>query len=293
MKPRLAIRIAPPESVAEFPLPRADWTGKLEIAFRRDGDRSVVAARRHEGPLVVQKSLYPEGPNVCHVVLVHAPGGIAGGDHLGLDVKVQGGAHALLTTPAATKWYKSDGRRASQIAACAVDNGGVLEWLPQESILFDAAEAGIVSTVRLAGSAVYAGWEIICLGRRASGEEFHRGQLRQDLRLFRDGALLWNERFVLAGGDGLMRSPVGLRGQHVFGGMVVAAGKVPDEIVRACREIAPRSGEGGVTALPVVFSARYLGGSAEAARDYFENLRGILRPWYAGRPALRSRLWDT
>jgi urease accessory protein len=271
----------------------AGWTGKLDLTFRRIGDRTVLAKRRHEGPLVVQKPLYPEGPAVCHTILVHAPGGIAGGDRLQLDLRAETGSHALLTTPAATKWYKSDGRPAGQSTVFSVSDSAVLEWLPQETIVFDEAEPDIVTRVALGGGAVYVGWEILCLGRHASGERFGSGILRQDLRVSRDDKMLWNERFILAGGDGLMVSPVGLRGQHVSGGMIVAAGTLPEDLVSACRNARPRNGEGGVTALPAIFSARYLGPSAEAARNYFEELRSILRPWYAGRPALRSRLWDT
>lgn len=241
----------------------------------------------------MQKPLYPEGPDICHAVLVHAPGGIAGGDQLSLDLRVEHGAHALLTTPAATKWYRSDGRLARQSARFAADDRAILEWLPQETIIFDAVEANIETTIRLAGNAVFAGWEIACLGRLASGEQFRRGRFRQGLRLYRDAALLWNENLLLAGADALMRSPVGLRGRHVFGGMIVAAGAVPKDILDACRHVSPQEGEGGVTALPHILSARYLGSSAEAAKDYFESLRGVLRPWYAGCPARRPRLWDT
>lgn len=272
---------------------RPRWDAQLALDFRHAGGRSVLAERRHSGPLVVQKILYPEGPEACHAAIVHAPGGIAGGDSLTMDVTVGPAARVLLTTPAATKWYKADGRESRQTARFAVASGGVLESLPQETILYDAAEARIGAAINLEDGAVFAGWEIACLGRRASGEIFAAGGLLQTLTISRAHRLIWKERLALRAGDALMRSPVGMGGCHIFGAMVVAAGPTPPDVLAACRDRAPLGGQGGVTALPEIFSARYVGGSAEQARNYFESLREILRPWYAGRVALRPRLWAT
>src|ERR1700761_8211039 len=136
---------------------RPAWKAELALVFRHLNHRTFVAERRHEGPLVVQKPLYPEGPGVCHSVLVHAPGGIAGGDSLALDLRLEQDARALITTPAATKWYKADGRIARQISQMTVASGAVLEWLPLESILFDEADAVIGGTVALADGGVFGG----------------------------------------------------------------------------------------------------------------------------------------
>jgi urease accessory protein len=270
------------------------WKAELALVFRHLDRRTFVAERRHEGPLVVQKPLYPEGPGVCHCVLVHAPGGIAGGDSLVLDLRLERDARTLITTPAATKWYKADGRLARQDSQVTVAPGGVLEWLPLESILFDEANAVIAATVALNGDAVFAGWEIACLGRRASGESFRKGALRQSLEVLRDGRPIWNDRLALEGGDRMLASPAGLGGHHVAGSMAVAApGALPAQLLEASRILVPQSGEGRITALPEVVSARYLGGSAEHAKNYFESIRQVLRPWYAALHAHRPRLWDS
>src|SRR3984957_10610150 len=131
-------------------LSRAAWRAELTLSFRRVADRSVLARREHEGPLVVQKPLYPEGQGVCHAVLVHAPGGIAGGDALTLNLSLEQDARALITTPAATKWYKAAGRAAHQTGRFEVAKGAVLEWLPLEAIVFNEADARIASHVALA-----------------------------------------------------------------------------------------------------------------------------------------------
>jgi urease accessory protein len=273
---------------------RAAWKAELSLVFRCVGERTVLAERRHEGPLVIQKALYPEGQGVCHAVLVHAPGGIAGGDTLTVNLSLEQDARALITTPAATKWYKADGRAAHQSGNFRVAKGAVLEWLPLEAIVFDQADARIGSHVTLADGAIFAGWEITCLGRRASGEVFRHGGLVQAMEINRDGRLIWNDRMALSGGDRMLASPVGLGGHHVTGAMVVAGpGLLPADLLATCREMIPLDGQGGLTALPEIVSARYLGGSAENAKIYFESIRRVLRPWYAALHAHRPRIWDS
>jgi urease accessory protein len=231
---------------------------------------------------VVQKPLYPEGEEVCHAIVVHPPGGIAGGDELELAVEAQG--HALLTTPGAAKWYRSAGPWAKQ--KLVFDVQGMLEWLPRETIVFDGALADLHAEIRLSSGARYIGWEIVCLGRTGSGERFSRGKMRVDTRILRNGKLLWLERGEIDAAGTLVGSPIGLGGRTVFGSLV--ATDVPPEIVSESREIGP-----AVTLLPGVLIARYLGDSTEEAFRQFNALWTLLRPALAGRHAVMPRIWHT
>src|SRR5258706_6894338 len=159
----------------------AAWKASLSLGFTSHGTRSVLSRREHDGPLVVQKALYPEGEGVCHAIVVHPPGGIAGGDQLALRVDCAPQSHALLTTPGAGKWYRSAGAWAQQFLDFTV--AGTLEWLPRETIVFDGALAELTTTVNLAEGARYIGWEVACLGRRRAGERFERGRLRLSTRI--------------------------------------------------------------------------------------------------------------
>jgi len=259
------------------------WAAHLTLGFGRDGARTVLVKREAAGPLVVQKPLYPEGEEVCHAIVVHPPGGIAGGDQLSLEVNGEG--HAVLTTPGAAKWYRSAGPWARQKLAFEV--GGTLEWLPRETIVFDGALAQLECEVHLKSAARYFGWEIVCLGRTGSGERFSGGRLRMDTRIARDEKLLWMERGEIDGGGALMRSPIGLAGKTVFGSLVAAAPRFEPSLLSECRRIA------ATTALPGLLIARYLGDSTEEAFDRFKSLWSLLRPAVSGREAVEPRIWRT
>jgi urease accessory protein len=269
------------------------WHAQLHLAYERRGDRTVLAARRHDGPLVVQKPLYPEGDAVCHSIIVHPPAGIAGGDTLELDARVGADAHALLTTPGAGKWYRSAGLHARQMLWFGVDPGATLEWLPQESIVFDGALAEIETTVQLASNASYIGWDILCLGRTGSGERFTRGTCGLRTQIRRAGKLVWFERGDIVGGDRLLSSAVGLGGMPVCGTLVAIGPKLDDSLRDQCRTVSPTRGTGALTRLPDVLLARYVGDSSEAARAYFAAIWSIVRPALIGRAAALPRIWRT
>jgi urease accessory protein len=270
------------------------WKASLKLDFDYRADRTLLVKREHHGPLVIQKLFYPEGGSPAHGVIIHPPGGVAGGDHLQLEFNLNDKAESLLTTPGATKWYKAAGRKASQHLDVTLKGHARLEWLPQENILFDGADVALSADISLSDDAVFSSWEIVCLGRRASGENWLQGHLSQRLSIKRNAKLIWNEASVLSPDKAVMHSISGLRGQVVFGSFVVAAGAVPQATLEACRAMRLDSTAlYGVSALPEIFTARYIGQCAQEARHYFEMLWQCLRPWYSGKPAIRPRIWAT
>lgn len=276
------------------PAPRPSWEAQLRLGFGNRDGRTLLTSREHRGPLAIQKMLYPEGDAICHAIILHPPGGLAGGDRVQITVNAGAAAHALLTTPGAGKWYKANGASASQQVVMSAAEHAILEWLPQETIVYDAAEAEWSGRVDLAATARYAGWEIICLGRQARGERFRQGRLRQSLKIYRDKRMIWGEHATLKGSDRLLLSAAGLRGYPVFATFVIAAGATPPPLLEQCRAVtAADDGLTCVTALPEIFVGRYLGRSTQSARLYFESLWALLRPWYAGVAAQRPRIWNT
>ncbi len=270
----------------------AVWPASLALRFRSVEGRSLCASR-HSGPLRVQKPLYPEGTAPCHTVLIHPPGGIAGGDALQIAVDVEAGAHALITTPGAAKWYKANGRGASQQVRLRV--AGTLEWLPQEAIVFDASDVRSTLDIELDDGATMIGWDIVALGRRAAGERFERGRFAQTIRLHRQGALQWVERTCVDGADALLDSPVGLSGYPVFGCLWAAGRAVAEcDIDQLRAELDAGQAHVPVTRLEAdLMVARTLGRGTAEVRAELAALWGALRPRVCGLPARPPRLWAT
>ncbi len=272
------------------------WYAKLQLGFSRIGSGTVLSERRHSGPLRVQKALYPEGESVCQILLLHPPSGIAGGDHLHIAAGVGPQAHAQITTPGAGKWYRSGGAEASQTIEFKVASGSVLEWLPQETIIFDGAQSQMNIGVQMVADSRYFGWEILCLGRRAAGERFTYGHVGLHTRIDCAGKPLWLERGHIRDRDPLLDSPTGWAGASVCGTLLATL--QPDDsvsaLLEACRAIHPAdAAENSLTALPGLLVARYLGHNSEAARHWFIALWQFLRPLLLGRPALPPRIWNT
>lgn len=269
----------------------SSWKASLALGFTGGERGTTLSEKHHDGPLVVQKPLYPEGGEVCHAIVVHPPGGIAGGDELSLQVKAGAGASALLTTPGAAKWYRSSGPWARQ--DLRFDVHGTLEWLPQETIVFDGALAQSALHVDLASGATLIGWDLVCLGRTGSGERYARGSYRSRIEVRREGRLLWQERGRVDGGGPLMDSAAGLAGNPVYGTLFACGAGLDQALLGELRKHAPESGRGAVTMLPGVLLARYLGDSSEAARRHFIALWRELRPVLTGREATEPRIWRT
>jgi urease accessory protein len=268
------------------------WQARLALGFERRGPRTVLARRRHHGPLVVQRPFYPEA-GVCHVYLLHPPGGVVGGDELTVDVQCAAGAEALVTTPAATKFYRSGGPVAVQRQNLAVAAGARLEWLPQETIVFAGGRVDTTTRVDLEPGAAFVGWEILCLGRPASGEAFDSGQAVQRLEVWRAGMPLLLDRTRVDSAGPMPSAPWGLAGCAVSATLV--ATPADGDLLAAVRDGVCVDGDErfGATLLDDLLVCRYLGHHGERARAVFEQIWTLLRPGLAGRPACAPRIWRT
>jgi urease accessory protein len=202
------------------------WHAKLDLHYASaplaDGAPRTTVQFKHDGPLRVLQSLYPEGPAVCHNVLVHPPGGIVGGDTLDITVQVGTGAHALITTPAATRFYKSMGEPGTQQVKVQLHSGARLEWLPLETIAYNGCNAFNSAVFELAPGAEMIGWDITALGLPHAHQPFERGSLQQHIEV--TGA--WLERALIDAADTrLLNSPLGLAGNLCMGSLFFACGE--------------------------------------------------------------------
>jgi urease accessory protein len=290
------IRDAPSKSRSLVPqIGAADlrWQANLDLSFVQREDRTLLAAKSHRGPLQIQKALYPDGPGTCHVTVLHPPGGVVGGDTLAIAARLGSESRVCLTTCGAAKWYRCPQAGAQQRLYFEVAAGAALEWLPRENILFDGSKAEMQLDVELAPGARFLGWEILCFGRRASGERWQRGGLRLRSDIRQAGHPLWSERANILAGSGFGSSPVGLSGYSVSGTFVAAGSDIGAELLAACRATVPggRDARLGVTSMPRILVARYLGHSSQDAFRWFTSVWTVLRPALLSQPAIAPRLW--
>ena len=273
------------------------WQASLTLGFADDGGTTRLFDNLHYGPLRVQKALYPEDRKVCHAIVVHPPGGVVGGDQLAIDIKVGTNAHAFITTPGAAKWYKANGKVSRQSVALNVQADAALEWLPQETIFFDTAHVVLEQDIALANGATYIGCEILCMGRRGSGEVFNHGTITQRSSIRRDGRLTWWEQGAILGGQ--LDSPLALAGKTVCATLIAAGKPLPAaalaQLLTQIRSDIQADGEHafGITHTKGVLVARHLGDDSETARRLMLAVWRRLRPQLLEREAVTPRIWQT
>ena len=207
------------------------WHARLDLDYQLENRRSV-ARFRHEGPLRILQSLYPEGDAVCHNVLVHPPGGLVGGDTLDIAVRASAGSHGLITTPGATRFYRSEGELALQRTELTLEAGARLEWLPLEAICYSGCRAENRLTLHAAEGAELIGWDVTALGLPGADKPFALGSLQQHIEV----PGVWLERGRIDAADTrLLQSPIGLAGHRCLASIFFVAGS---PIARARRDAA-------------------------------------------------------
>ncbi|MCG7924200.1 MAG: urease accessory protein UreD [Candidatus Thiodiazotropha taylori] len=264
------------------------WHAQLKLGFRKTVNRTILSERFRQGPLSVQRALYPEA-DLCHIYLLHPPGGVVGGDRLDIQVDVTPLANALITTPGAAKFYRSLGPIAHQQQRLDVC-GGSLEWFPQENILFPSAQVELKTEIRLRDGARFIGWEINCLGRPAIRERFDPGRADFKFSLWRDDQPLLIERMLIKdrpGLDGL----AGLGGKPVVATMLATLDD--DSLLDEIRQLDNQPQRLGITHTDGLLIVRYLGDSTEQVRNHFIRIWQLLRPTIINRPACEPRVWNT
>lgn len=276
------------------------WFARLELGFKGHSDRTVLEHRRHHGPVRVQKMLWPEKTGVCHAIIVHPPAGIAGGDYLTFSIAANEAAHALVTTPGAGKWYKTNLKKAFQHIDITVQDHSIFEWLPQETMLFNGANANSETTVQLDSSSSFIGWDMLVIGRQARDETFTQGAYQNKFQLYQNHKLLVADCLSFQGNDRWLSSCLGMHGHAVMASFWA----VPPEKYRSnfyldqhidqIRELIMRMNINvTLTLLDYVVTARYLGDDVRECHDAFAAIRAKLRRYWFDLEEEFPRIWRT
>jgi urease accessory protein len=272
------------------------WHAELKLDYRQESGKTVLR-HAHSGPLRVLQSLYPEGDAVCHNVLVHPPGGLVAGDTLEIDVEVRQGAHGLVTSPGATRFYRSDGPTALQHSTLHLQAGARLEWLPLEAILHSGCLAENRLTMALAPGAELMGWDVTALGLPLANQPFVQGRYLQHIEV----PGVWLERGTLDAADSrLLEGPVGLAGHRCMASLFFVVGSPMDRnrkqrALDCAREVIcdhPLAGTAGVTSPhPQVVVVRSLAPLVEPAMALLRSLRMRWRTEMWQMQANEPRVW--
>ena len=274
------------------------WHARLELDYRLEAGKTL-ARHRHSGPLRILQSLYPEGDAICHNVLVHPPGGLVGGDTLELEITAEPGTHGLVTTPGATRFYRSAGEPAVQRTRITLTDHSRLEWLPLEAICYNQCVAENHLTLSLGCEAEFIGWDVTALGLPLAAQPFETGSLLQHIEV----PGVWLERGRIVAQDlRLLDGPTGMDGQRCLATLLFVAGS---KIDRARREQALELARAVIAEHPLhqlagatspdgqVIVVRVLAPLVEPAIDL---LRRVWTTWRAqlwGLSAQSPRIWST
>lgn len=263
------------------------WHASLQLDYTLEGTRTV-ARHAHNGPLRILQSLYPEGDAVCHNVLVHPPGGLVGGDTLDISATVGPGAHGLVTTPGATRFYRSTGERALQRTHLTLAEGARLEWLPLEALCYNACNAENHLTLNLAPGAECMGWDVTALGLPHAGQPFETGRFVQHI----EAPGRWLERGVIDAADHrLLESPLGLAGQRCMASLFFVVG-TPLERARRDTALDAARAVMDAHALKATAGATSPNGQVVVVRALAPQVEPAMQLLQQVRAAWRAALWQ-
>lgn len=273
---------------------QAGWRASLELEYERRLAKTCLVKKQHCGPLMVQKPFYPEAEQCCHTYLIHPPGGIAGGDQLYINAQINDNSHVLITTPAATKFYRSIGPQALQQQILNVSSNAILEWLPQETVYFSEANVVNKTIFHIHPTTSLFAWEIQCLGLTAQQQDFELGSCIQRLEVWQQNKPLILETNRFIGGDQQLQSACGMNGYKALATFII---KDPKQCLDNSIIMAVKSNYHSiVTASTYVhgfFIIRALAEYAEEIKNYFTQVWHYARPLMIAQDACPPRIWKT
>ena len=270
------------------------WLASLAVNVDYKNQRSFVSFSKHCGPLRIQRPFYPEGQQTCHLYVLHPPGGLVPGDELELDFSIESNAHALLTTPSAGKFYQTDRWQhpQQQNTRLTLSHQSICEWLPQETIFFDKANAELHNVYNLEQDSKLITWEILCFGRKHGDFPFTAGNVSQDIRVIVDNEPLFIEKNRFEASTPIMSERWGLANNTVQGTLIAYGFKeqLPESLYQLGNDKNPLL---AFTQMGPLLICRYLGNCTQEAKQLFTEVWQFIRPNLLNLQAEIPRIWHT
>ncbi|WP_026793388.1 MULTISPECIES: urease accessory protein UreD [Planktothrix] len=273
----------------------SQWQGILELDYQKINNSTQLVKAYSQAPLKIQRSFYPEGQEICHSIILHTAGGMVGGDRLSQTINLQPETQVLLTTPAASKIYRSSGETAQNTINIEIQEQAYLEFIPREMIIFNGAIFSQNLRVNLDPNACYLGWEITRFGRTARGEIFNQGQWKSCTEIWQNGCPVWIDRQGFIANEEILNNPHGLGGKPVIATLTWVGQPVSEDIVKNIRQLWSQretSSQAGVTQLISGLLCRYRGNSTQEVINWFTDVWQLLRQNYTGKSIVKPRVWQ-
>jgi len=273
---------------------QSNWHGKIKLNYQFNQHKTELLSSFTQSPFKIQQSFYPEGEAICHNIILHTAGGVVGGDILDQEIILNDHSQSLITTPAANKIYRSNGKIAQQNINIRLENQTILEYLPQEMIVFNGAKYHQSNIINLHQDSTFLMWEIIRFGRTARGEIFNQGYWQSNLEIWQESTPILIDHICLQGEDDLFHSLTGLNDQPLAATLTYIGNFQKAETLTKISQLCQNSltyGQAGVTELIKGLNCRYLGHSTTEVRAFFFKIWQILRLQYLGKNAIKLRVW--
>jgi urease accessory protein len=258
--------------------------GKSRISWKCVGGRTMLDRFEQLGAARI-RTPRQEASEPPLAVLLNTSGGLTGGDRIETAVDVGAGCRAMATTQACERVYRSLGPEAELETRIAVGEGARLDWLPQETILYEGGRLSRKLEANLAPGSVLLAVEAVILGRAAMGEQVTTGFVHDRWRVRRGGKLIYADDLHMDWANaGLLDNPATLGGAGAVATLLYVA-EEPDHLIEAVR--AQIGDAGGASAWDGKLVARMTAADGQALR---RALTGALSAMLAGMSL--PRMWQ-
>lgn len=293
---------------AAIEIVKSQWIASLELQLGHSSYGTQLTKTKRSGPLTIQKAFYPEGRDCAHLYLLHPPAGIVSGDELHVKIDVKQGAHTLVTTPGANRFYRARTNLAigdpkqTQVTQINLDTDAKCEHFPLETLVYNQANGVNNVEVKLHNSSVYCGWDMTCLGLPSSNENFTAGRFTQLNTLYCDDILIYHDKVLIEPQSNIQHHAAGLAGNSVFGTFLAYAPceqvshEQRSQLVAQLREMVTENNADtliSITDIRQLLVIRYLGQQAHQCKSLFIELWKLIRPLYIEKQGVQPRIWFT
>lgn len=263
------------------------WLASLKLVFKNKNKKTFLYKKTHKGPILVQKEFYPE--KICHVYIIHPPGGLVSGDKINISVKLKKLSQALITNPSSTKFYRSYNNNISVLKQkFYLEQHTSLEFLPQSNIFFADAILNVENHFFIDKNVKLFAWDSFCFKKTIENKRvFGSGSCITNLQIWKNNIPLLNEKTRILNGD----LSILLKRYYFVSTIIAIPGN--NDLLKLIYSINYKNCIIGSTLLDDLLIIRMLNTNNINMQKTIYQIWRILRPRIIGAKACKPRIWNT